>query len=86
MRRVQDCPHQEDRNILLPVHLIMGVRAEGLDNANGGRVTESRQVVLEIIGEMVALPCGFIVELDIHDMVGVLVGGFDHTNQVERYG
>ena len=56
MRRVQDCPHQEDRNILLPVHLIMGVRAEGLDNANGGRVTESRQVVLEIIGEMVALP------------------------------
>lgn len=43
-----------------------------------------RQVVLEIIGEIVALPRGFIVEFNVHDVVGVLVGGFDH--RVERYG
>lgn len=47
--------------------------------------TESGQVVLEVVGEMVALPGGFIVELDVYDVVGILISRFDHANQIEGY-
>ena len=51
-----------------------------------GWVTEGAQVVFKVIGEMVALPRGFIVELDVDDMMGFLVGRFDHADHVEGYG
>ena len=50
-----------------------------------GNVTESGQVVFEIIGEVVALPGGFVVELDVDDMMSVLISRFDHANHVEGY-
>jgi len=50
------------------------------------QVTESSQVVFKIIGEMVALPRGFIVELDVYDVVRALVGCFNHADHVEGCG
>ena len=49
----------------------------------GDRVTEGGQVVFEIISEMVALPRGFIVELDVYDIMRVLISCFDHADHVE---
>lgn len=48
--------------------------------------TESGQVVFEVVGEMVAFPHGFVVELDIYDMVSVLVSRFYHADHVEGCG
>jgi hypothetical protein len=84
-RRVPDGPRQEDRNTLHHVHLASDVRTKARGDANGDQVTESGQVVLEVIGEMVALPRGFIVELDVYDMMGILVGRFDHADHVEGW-
>ena len=84
-QRVRDGPRQEDRNTPHRVHLASGVRTKARGDTNEDQVTESRQVVLEVISEVVALSRGFIVELDVYDMVGILVGSFDHANHVEGW-
>jgi hypothetical protein len=45
-------------------------------------LTERCKVILEMVLEMVALSCGLVVELDIHDVMSVLVGDFDNSYHV----
>lgn len=47
-------------------------------------ITEISQVVLEVVREMVSLPRGAIVKLDVHYMMSVLVGDIDYSDHVER--
>ena len=75
------CHRQEGRNIQHRVHLADEVRVKVRNDLNG--VTESSQVVFEVIGEMIAVPRGFIVELNVDNVVGVLVSRFDHADHVK---
>ena len=79
-------PLQEDTNIQRHVHLAGGLEPRRVTIQTRGRSTEGGQVVFEVIGEVVALPRGFIVELNVYDMVGVLVSRFDHADHVEGCG
>lgn len=85
MRRVQGDLHQEDRHTRRRVHLAKERESQCWDSASGSHFTKSGQVVLKVISEMIALPRGFIVELNVHDVVGILVGRFDHANHIKSY-
>jgi hypothetical protein len=82
-QRAQDSSHQEGRNTQRLVHLARGVLERRYAVIIRGKVTESGQVIFKIIGEVVALPGGFVVELDVDDMMSVLVSRFDHANHIE---
>jgi hypothetical protein len=49
------------------------------------RLTQVPKIILEMIGEMIALPRTVIVKLDVHDVVSILVCDVDHAYCVVRW-
>jgi hypothetical protein len=51
----------------------------------GTGLAKTREVILEVIREMVAFSRGLVVEHDVNDMMRVLVCDFYGTNHIESY-
>lgn len=70
--------------MLRRVHLKQAVCVVRSDATTQLGRTKGCQVVLEVVSEVVAFSGGLVVELDVHYVMCILVGHFDHPNHVIR--
>jgi hypothetical protein len=63
----------------------VGLKGVSFVHLNRRKLTKCREVIFEVIGEMICFPRRAIVELYIDDIVRILVCHFDNTDHVIRF-